>query len=122
MAVSQTITSTTTTREFPEFANFANAVFYLNVTAMAGGGGTFIVTIQEQDPMSLQWTDGTTNHASPIVTFTTVSQAGPFPWNQRVTVSPSYGIRYRAVLTLATGATNVTFSLGAIVATEADGT
>ncbi len=46
MAVSQTITSTTTTREFPEFANFANAVFYLNVTAMAGGGGTLIVTIQ----------------------------------------------------------------------------
>ncbi len=88
-----TITSTLTTREFPEFANFAQAALYLNVTAMVGAGGTFIVT-----------------------------KAGPFPWIQRVTVQPSFGIRYRAVCTLATGATSVSFSLCAIVGTEADGT
>jgi len=117
-----TITSTLTTREFPEFANFAQAALYLNVTAMVGAGGTFIVTIQEQDPVSLQWTDGSTNHPAAIVTFNTVTQAGPFPWTQRVTVQPSFGIRYRAVCTLATGATSVSFSLCAIVGTEADGT
>ncbi len=120
--LSQTITANSTSREFPEFANFLNGVFFLNVTAMVGAGGTFIVVIQEQDPMSLQWTDGSSNHPAAVITFTTVSQAGPFPWFQRATLLPIPGIRYRAVCTLATGATSVTFSLGAVVGTEADST
>ncbi len=107
-----------TSREFPEFANWHDAVFYLSVSAGTPGAGTFTVVIQEQDPISLTWTDGAAGDPAAVLSFTAVSMSGTLPNTQRLALSPVPGIRYRAVGTAGGGLTSVTFSLSAIVTTE----
>ncbi len=105
-------------REFPEFGNYHDAVFYLSVSAGAPGAGTFTVVIQEQDPVSLVWTDGAGADPAAVLSFTAVTMSGTLPNTQRVALSPVPGIRYRAVGTAGGGLTSVTFSLSALVTTE----
>ncbi len=107
-----------TSREFPEFGNYHDAVFYLSVSAMAPAAGTFTVVIQEQDPLSLVWTDGAAGDPAAVLSLTAVSGSGILPNTQRLSLSPVPGIRYRAVGTAGGGLTSVTFTLSALVVTE----
>ncbi len=77
------------------------------------------MTIQEQDPGGLAWTDGAAGDATPIVTFSVLTQGtSTLPNTQRLTVNPLPGIRYRANWSFASGLTSATFSLVGIVSTE----
>lgn len=112
---------TTTSREYPEFANFASAILTLNVTAVpTGTSPTLTVNVLEKDPFGSALTQ--------IATFTQVTATG----SQRILLGYGSGrtdagalfgrtlvMQYVAGGSGYTG--NFTFTLDAVVMTEEAG-
>lgn len=98
-------TATGNTNDYGQFASFARAVFYLDVSAFSGFTGVAI-TIQERNPrITGQYYD--------VVTFTSVTAVS----NQRAVLDPCLGTLYR-VRWVVTGTGSITFTVLAVMGTE----
>ena len=105
-----TVTVTGISRQYPELGSYYRAIFFLDVSAVAGTNPTLDVVIQVQDPQSLKW--------SQLFAFaqqTTTTGATPLtPSTQEL-----YGLNYRAAWTIGgTNSPSFTFSLCAVVGVQ----
>ena len=102
MHLSGAETATGNTAEFGEFSGAEFAAFYLNISAASGTNPTLDVTIEEQDPNSLQW--------FVVATFTQETGVA----TQRQVVNPLHGAKLRGVFTIGGTTPSFTFSLTAL--------
>lgn len=109
------ITSTGTSREYPELGAFSKAIFTLDISAVAGTNPTLDVTIQGLDILSGKWRI--------VVTFpqqTTTSAASPLANNSTLFQSANLDYQvYRAAWTLGgTASPSFTTTINCIAHTE----
>jgi hypothetical protein len=103
-----TFTTTSTSKEYREFARFQRAKFWLNIQAISGTP-TLTVDVQAQDPLALTWvTIGLTGMTG--LTTTTATSI--------VNTAELYDTNYRVVYTIGGASPSFTLSFCAVVNVE----
>lgn len=104
-----TVTTTGTSREYPEIAQLNSAIIFLDVSAASGTTPSLTVSLQQQDPFSLKWQDVVVFAAQTAVTGATPLAAQTLEL---------YAVTYRLSWIVSGTTPSFTFSCGVVAGSE----